>query len=397
VKKFYVVLAVAFCAVSSASAAEYEDFTFAVVGDTRPTGPFSLDATPALKRIVAEVELISPALAFHTGDMIWGYGHPEPLVEKEYVAALALFSGIGDRVYYVPGNHDYSSQPFAAAEFLRATKQKEYFATDYEGVHFIILNTELAGEVGYVTGEQLRWLKEDLERNKDARAVFVFMHRPVFPRLKELAKADMTIHPKDYKQMHRQNVADVQNAQELAGLFARYKVAAVIAGHEHLFYKTENQGVPYYVIGGGGAEFSAPVDEGGFFNYLVVNVTGEGTKTYVMEPLHFDVRYEYSEENGRTRAEARVDNVGYHELVLPLRGLKFTLPKGNYLLKSDMIPSYSLLKEFDPEFAKFWGVEKVDAAVVREEPNPNDPAQTDYYVEVASPGGYSLAISLVPW
>ncbi|MEE9455745.1 MAG: metallophosphoesterase [bacterium] len=396
-KKICAIFAVVFCAASSASAAEYEDFTFAVMGDTRPIGPLNFDLAPAAKRIVEEINLINPALVFHTGDLVWARGEPEDVVEREFATALELFGTIEAEVHYVPGNHDYSSQPFAAEEFLRLTEQEEYFSTDYEGVHFIILNTELPGEVASVTGEQLEWLKEDLEENKKARAIYVFMHRPVFPRQDDVVDADVTIAPGDYKRMRGQNISDIQNYEELAGLFARYKVTAVIAGHQHLFYSKEHKGITYYVVGGGGAEFDAPPDEGGFFNYLVVNVTNEGTKTYVMEPFHFEVRYEYAEEDGKTRAEARINNVGCHDLVLPLRGIKFTLKEGDYLLKSDTIPSYSLMKRTNPEFAESWGIEKVEASVVKEETNPDDATKKDYYVYVESPGGYSLAISLVPW
>ena len=384
------------CVAASASAAEYGDFTFAVMGDTRPIGPMNFDLAPAAKRIVEEINLINPALVFHTGDLVWARGEPEEVVAKEFATAFELFGTIEAKVYYVPGNHDYSSQPFAAEEFLRVTKQEEYFSADYEGVHFVILNTELPGEVASVTGEQLEWLREDLDENKDARAIFVFTHRPVFGRRKDVVDVDATIPPGGYKRMGGQNISDIKNYTELAELFARYKVTAVIAGHQHLFYRTEHKGVQYYVVGGGGAEFDTSPDEGGFFNYLVVNVTNEGTKTYVMEPFQFEVRYEYAEEDGKARAEVRINNVGCHELVLPLRGIKFTLPEGDYLLKADTIPSYSLMKHTNPEFAKSWGIEKVDASVVKEETNPDDATKKDYYVHVESPGGYSLAISLIP-
>jgi UDP-2,3-diacylglucosamine pyrophosphatase LpxH len=397
VKKICAIFAVVFYAVSSASAAEYEDFTFAVMGDTRPIGPLNFDLAPAAKRIVEEINLINPALVFHTGDLVWARGEPEEVVAKEFATAFELFGTIEAKVYYVPGNHDYSVQPFAAEEFLRLTGQKEYFSTDYEGVHFIILNTELPGEVASVTGEQLEWLEADLEENEEARAIFVFMHRPVFGRQKDVVDVDATTPPGDYKRMGGRYISDIQNYAEIAGLFARHKVTAVVAGHQHLFYRTEHKGVPYYVVGGGGAEFDTSPDEGGFFNYLVVNVTDEGTKTYVMEPFQFDVRYEYAEEGGRAGAEARINNVGCHDLVLPLRGIKFTLQEGDYSLQADTIPSYSLMKRMNPEFAASWGIEKVDASVVKEETNPDDATKKDYYVYVESPGGYSLAISLVPW
>ncbi len=395
-KKFRAIVAVIVFAVSSALAAEYEDFTFAVMGDTRPIGPMNFDLSPAAKRMVEEINWINPAIVFHTGDLVWARGEPEEVVAKEFATAFELFGTIEAKVYYVPGNHDYSVQPFAAEEFLRLTGQKEYFSTDHEGVHFIILNTELPGEVASVTGEQLEWLKEDLEENGGARAIYVFMHRPIFGRRKDVVDVDAAAPPDDYGRPGGQGISDVQNYGELAGLFARYKVTAVIAGHQHLFYRTEHKGVPYYVIGGGGAEFDTPPDEGGFFNYLVVNVTDEGTETYVMEPFQFDVRYEYAEEDGKAGAEARVNNVGCHDLVLPLRGIKFTLPEGDYLLRADTVPSYSFMKREIPEFAASRGIETVGASIVKEETNPEDATKKDYYVRVESPGGYSLAISLTP-
>ncbi len=395
-KKFRAIVAVIVFAVSSALAAEYEDFTFAVMGDTRPIGPMNFDLSPAAKRMVEEINWINPAIVFHTGDLVWARGEPEEVVAKEFATAFELFGTIEAKVYYVPGNHDYSVQPFAAEEFLRLTGQKEYFSTDHEGVHFIILNTELPGEVASVTGEQLEWLKEDLEENGGARAIYVFMHRPIFGRRKDVVDVDAAAPQDDYKPMGGQGISDVQNYGVLAELFAHYKVDAVIAGHQHLFYRTEHKGVPYYVVGGGGAEFDTPPDEGGFFNYLVVNVTDEGTETYVMEPFQFDVRYEYAEEDGKAGAEARVNNVGCHDLVLPLRGIKFTLPEGDYLLRADTVPSYSFMKREIPEFAASRGIETVGASIVKEETNPEDATKKDYYVRVESPGGYSLAISLTP-
>jgi 3',5'-cyclic AMP phosphodiesterase CpdA len=356
----------------------------------------NFDLSPAAKRMVEEINFINPALVFHTGDLVWARGEPEEVVAKEFATAFELFGTIEAKVYYVPGNHDYSVQPFAAEEFHRLTDQEEYFSVDYEGVHFVILNTELPGEVASVTGEQLEWLKQDLEGNKGARAIYVLMHRPMFGRRKDVVDVDAAAPPDEYGRPGGRGISDIENYRDLAELFAHHKVAAVISGHQHLFYKTEHKGVPYYVIGGGGAEFDTPPDEGGFFNYLVVNVTAEGTKMHVMEPFQFDVRYEYAEEDGKARAEARINNVGWHELVLPLRGIKFTLPEGDYLIQSDTVPPYSLMEGVNPEFAASWGIERVGASIYKEEANPDDATKKDYYVRVESPGGYSLAISLTP-
>lgn len=131
------------------------DFSFAVLGDTRPVAPADFVVSPALKRMVKEINLLKPEMVFHTGDMVFGYGKPQEMMQAEYRQAFNFYSILNAKVYYIPGNHDYSSSPAAAEEFLRLSGQKKYFSFDYQGAHFIILNTELPGEVAYIRGEQL--------------------------------------------------------------------------------------------------------------------------------------------------------------------------------------------------------------------------------------------------
>ena len=69
-----VALVCACCVAAAAPAVEYEDFTFAVMGDTRPIGPMNFDLSPAAKRNEQEINWINPAQAFHTGDLVWARG-----------------------------------------------------------------------------------------------------------------------------------------------------------------------------------------------------------------------------------------------------------------------------------------------------------------------------------
>lgn len=210
------------------------------------------------------------------------------------------------------------------------------------------------------------------------------MHRPLFPLLKQYAHTDMRKIPATAAEALSQNMADLQDKDTLARLFARYRVSAVIAGHEHLFYKSTHEGVPYYVVGGGGAEFSVPPEQGGFLSYLLVEVSGREVKITVMEPYHFFVDYRYYQQGRQAAAEARLENICYQKLTLDLKGLKFTLPPGRYILKSDTIPFYELVKQANPDYARSW-LNKVEASIITEEVNAQDPALRDYYVRVKSP------------
>ena len=161
-----------------ATSASDADFNFIVFGDSRIAMP-GAPVTPAYLRILEETNLINPDMVIHTGDLIFGYGDSDKQLKEEYAEIFDLMATLTPEVHYVPGNHDYQTS-LSVQEFKKWTGQEDYFSFDYEGVVFIILNTELPGQVGEVAGEQHRWLEEELEKNKDARALFIFTHRPLF-------------------------------------------------------------------------------------------------------------------------------------------------------------------------------------------------------------------------
>ncbi len=391
-----------FCLVflaSSAVLAEGKgDFCFAVFGDTRPTGPMLSSLTPAAHKIVEEIGLIGPDLQFFVGDMVWGYKENPEQVNRDYDMAMRLFSTLRAPIYYAPGNHEYGTL-HSQQEFFRRTGQKEYFAVDYLGVHFIVLNTEIRGHIGAVEGAQLEWLKRDLESHKDSRAIFVFMHRPMFARMGHAtanntpptgaatghddAAAFAKGHPSFAKQ---------QNKDELAALFARYKVKAVFAGHEHLFAKTLVDDVRYFTVGGGGAEFAVPPDEGGFLNYMVVRLKGDEIIYDVMEPYHFFVECKYDGNDAAPSAEVRVDSIHYRKSVIALKGIMLTLPPREYVVSADTIPPYSIMKGFAPKPA----IPKVKASIWKMEKSKTQPDKMDVFLDTEVGGGYSILIKLVP-
>ncbi|TKJ46329.1 hypothetical protein CEE34_09140 [Candidatus Aerophobetes bacterium Ae_b3a] len=139
----------------------------------------------AYKRILTDINLINPDLIVHTGDLVFGYGDSEEQLKIEYSKVGKLISTVVPKIYFVPGNHDFQT-PLTTKHFIELTGQKrDYFSFDREGVTFIILNSDVPGQVREITGEHRKWLENELEKKKSSRGIFVFMYRPPFSFLKE--------------------------------------------------------------------------------------------------------------------------------------------------------------------------------------------------------------------
>src|SRR2546421_76582 len=85
-------------------------------------------------------------------------------------------------------------------------------------------------------------LQTDLSKNENAKAVFVFFHVPPY--------SVGTVHG-----------PDLEIRKALCPLFEKYHVTAVFNGHEHIYYRTVRNGIPYIIAGGGGAPLY-PIDPG---------------------------------------------------------------------------------------------------------------------------------------
>ena len=82
--------------------------------------------------------------------------------------------------------------------------------------------------------EKLEWLEKELKEAKGMH-IFIFKHRPYY-----------TVGHKSYNDVEgKTNV--------ITKLFTKYKVDAVFSGHDHIYYRTEREGVNYIVSAGAGA------------------------------------------------------------------------------------------------------------------------------------------------
>jgi len=380
-------------------------FDFIVFGDTRLATPGE-PLPDAFKRILEEARLIRPDFLVHTGDLVLIYGGDEKAEKEEYDRVDAFITNLEHRGYFTPGSHDYSS-PQALSNFKKLTNQsKDYFSFDYKGAGFIILNTELPGQVGRVTGEQREWLEQELETRKDYPEVFVFLHRPLFTPERTYRESNGSWKPQS------NFYASDKERKDLVSLFVKYKVSAVFSGHQNLYYRNDYQGVPFITIGGSGASFSAPVDKGGFFHYMIVSVTKKDINFNLMEPFQFSVQVKYYNKEGRAYGEALINNL-HGEVkrgTIPMNGIKFTMPKGKYKIRAESVLSAKTMMDAGEsvltisEYGENEGEaqEKLRAVIVRflkpviykEEPNPDHPDMVDLWVRLETPGTFPVRLTV---
>ena len=279
------------------------ELRFAVVGDAQPLLP-RLPLSQVTGQIVRELRLLQPDLVLYTGDRIWGFRHSRQEMLNEYDRFRALTETTGVPWYSVPGNHEIQSDPSARAIFLEQG-QLAYGSFDVGPYHFVALDTEEIAREWRVTGRQLQWLRGDLRRNRDAKAIFVFMHRPLFSWF--------------------QWEFDPDDSAILQGLFRGHPVKAVFAGHDHLFYEEEHDGITYATTGGGGGSLYAQPQRGGFAHYLLVTVRDGEVEIDVVEPHHLEVVYVAGNDGFEPVSRARVANTTDRRLVA--RNLEFRVPR----------------------------------------------------------------------
>lgn len=151
------------------------DFQFAIVTDRtgghRP-GVFS--------EAVRKLNLLQPEFVMSVGDLIEGYSQDPAQIAIEWSEFQAKVQQLQMPFFYVPGNHDITN------EFQLDTWQRKfgrtYFEFRYHDVLFLALNSEDPpnGAPFRFSPQQQQWVRESLDRHRDVRWTFVFLHKPVW-------------------------------------------------------------------------------------------------------------------------------------------------------------------------------------------------------------------------
>jgi hypothetical protein len=175
---------------------------------------------------------LTPDLILHTGDLV----HVGDDVNYWYTFFREQAPLMADvPLYPTLGNHEIYRDP-QARQFQRFFTLPEhsagrfYYAFDYGPARFVVL------DANHPDSQQTAWLAGELERaQRDKVAhVFVLLHHPPLSVGEHCGAA--------------------LRQADWVGLFERYRVRAVFAGHDHAYERLERNGVRYFVSGGGGAE-----------------------------------------------------------------------------------------------------------------------------------------------
>jgi hypothetical protein len=280
-----------------------DGFTFAVTGDGRPTVA-GMSFPQVTVDIMRELALLRPAFTLYTGDAIFGYkrSRRQMLNELDRFRALADTSRVP--LFNVPGNHEAQSSA-AAMDVLAEWGHDLYGSFDFEGWHFVGLNTDEPNREGRVTGEQLDWLEQDLRAAASAHGTFVFMHRPLFSWF--------------------QGDFNPDDARVLMKLYSTHGVRAVFAAHDHFYYEEEHDGVRYVTVGGAGGPFYTQPPAGGFSHYVLVSCAPGGVGYNVVQPNRVDVETLSGNDGLEPVTNVRLANITDRDLLA--RGVRLRVPR----------------------------------------------------------------------
>jgi 3',5'-cyclic AMP phosphodiesterase CpdA len=218
--------------------------TFAIVSDSHVGASNSV--YPAFVRAIKEAGI---DMVIHTGDAI-----DIPENRRQWRAFLEATSPVS-KFYLAPGNHDIRGRT-GLSVYLRYFP-KPYYSFSEDDTLFVLLNTELPGEEGMIAGEQLDWLKTELER--PFRYKLVFLHEPLFPVI--------PLHGLD---------RHVPERDRLHSLFVRSGVCLVVSGHDHVYNRIAKDGIAYVISGATGGTLPTLLSNGDPFRYIVVVGKNDG-------------------------------------------------------------------------------------------------------------------------
>ncbi len=221
-----------------------QNFKFAIVSDraggVRP-GVFA-DAARKLN-------LLLPEFVMSVGDFIPGNTADRAQLEKEWDEFDAELKPLKVPFFFVPGNHDINND--VMREVWKERSGVPFYSFVYKNVLFLALDT--TGEKGDIVPDyQVESMRQALDKHRDARWTFVFMHHPLWLY---------------------DNPAGFAKVEEL--LTGRKHT--VIAGHFHRYLHEWRNNSNYYVLAttGGGSQLRGP-RYGEFDHVTMVTVTDDG-------------------------------------------------------------------------------------------------------------------------
>jgi hypothetical protein len=235
-------------------------FTFIVVGDTREGTNY-----PETKRFkyVADAIAEEPNVLFvlHGGDFCRHDYEPTWATffqcADRMLAKSTFFPAIGNHEYHEPKNKNLDEENYHlcpercapcnqncapatdAVNYKSAFDMPLNYSFDCAGVRFIVLNSPDPNSTCCddphttlsLSEDQAPWL-EQLLKNNTSKGTFTIHHHPIWDAGRTTSKSDL---------------------EPWEELYHKYKISANFAGHTHNYQRYNISGIPYFVVGNGGA------------------------------------------------------------------------------------------------------------------------------------------------
>ena len=243
-------------------------FTFIVMGDNR-------SGDDIYRKIVSLTMERKPDFVVNTGDMIVAPGN-----KPEWAKFWEMSKPITVPYFLTVGNHDaHPKVPLSEKTYKQEVDlpgNELYYSFVAGNSLFIVLDSCMENQEKRIIGEQFKWL-ETVLMNSTHKHKFVFLHHPLYT---DLGKGHHA---------HESLDKYPESRDRLEALFAKCKVDAVFAGHEHYYEKRSVDNVLYIITGGGGAPVYDKEEYGGFNHVVQVSVDGDKVSAQVVD-VHGKVR-----------------------------------------------------------------------------------------------------------
>lgn len=216
------------------------------------------------RRICASIAARSPQVVVVTGDLT---NHPDD--PKLWGNFKDITHVLRDRFPFLTaiGNHD--ADPSNAHYLREMNLEKTYYERKIGDFHLFVLDSTGV----FKDREQLNWFEKAAEASRAKHKIAIFHHPPFVLDRKRMAEAP-----------------DVR--ANLHPLLVRLKFCGAFCGHQHAFYYTRRDGIPYVVTGGGGSalgdldtSLEAPGDlSRSIYHFVGLRVQGPRVEGRVYEP-----------------------------------------------------------------------------------------------------------------
>jgi Icc protein len=236
-----------------ATPAAAQTFHFVVLGDR--TG----EAQPGVyEEVWKEAAAEAPAFVVTAGDTIEGLN--DATAESEWRAIEPMLKPYRRIPFYpAPGNHDIWS-PVSERLFRQHTGHEPHYGFDYQQAHFTILDNSRSEQL---SADELAFLEKDLQAHAAQPVKFIVSHRPSWLINAVMRNPDFALHQ----------------------LARKYGVQMVIAGHVHEMLHVDLDGIRYVSMSSAGGHLRGThnYEDGWFFGYALVEVSGREVKVQIKE------------------------------------------------------------------------------------------------------------------